>query len=514
MASIAPCSHRWRMLPAWCESHLRKAVSMRLRGSDEMPEQRPALAFAVGAAAAVLMVLEISKANVLLEPISRSINAGPTTIQLVISGYVLAFGICLVPAGRIGDRWSRRNMFLIGIVIFLLGSALTAIAGGSGLLVGGRAIQGVGAGIVMPQVLGLVQQLYSGEARGRALGLLGAAIGLGAAAGPIISGTLVATLGEDAGWRWAFGVNLPGGALLVVLGVISIPKEQPRVAGAGLDGVGVTLLALAVLALMFPFVMTTGTPSDPGWRWLSLGVAVIIGAIFIGWEHRYARSGHTPVLETSLFRLPPFRNGILIATCFLAAVPAALLVITLFLMQGQGHSALVAAVVTVPYMLVAAVVAVLVGKHTHRHSNLLVTVGLLLFLAGLVGAIIATQVTGRELTPLWVGGALAISGVGAGSVLGPNQWRTLNSVPVQHAGVAGSFMQVGQRVGNAIGAAICLSVFIGIVGSASDLDAHRHAILVSLLLVTGAVVAALCVATADWWREWRDHSKLTDSVGD
>lgn len=405
-------------------------------------------------------------------------------------------------------------MFLIGVAVFSIGSALAALATDSTLLVGGRVLQGVGAGIVMPQVLGFVQQLYSGEARGRALGLLGAAIGVGAAAGPMISGTLVATLGEDAGWRWAFGINVPLGALLIALSVISFPKRQVRTTGSGLDVVGITLLALAVLTLMFPFVLTTGTSADPDWRWFTLGVAVIVGAAFIGWERRYARSGRTPVLETSLFGLPSFRNGIIISTCFLAAVPAALLVITLFLMQGQGHSALVAAAVTVPYMLVAAAVAALLGKHTHQHSNRLITIGLLIFSTGLAGAIVATQLTPRELSPLLIGSALAVSGIGAGAILGPNQWRTLSSVPVQHAGVAGSLMQVGQRLGNAIGASVCLSVFLGIVGSSStaDMDAYRRAVLVSLLLVAIAVISAFSVATMDWRRERRDHSSARSGV--
>src|SRR5690554_4251029 len=158
-------------------------------------------AFAVCAAVASLTIMDLSKINVGLPTIEASLGGGPTELQLIVAGYALAFGLALVPAGRLGDIGSRKTMFIIGLTSFTLASVLCALAPNIEMLAIGRILQGVAAGIQMPQVLGLIRQLFQGPERGKAFGLFGAIIGLSTAFGPTLGGLLIAIGGEADGWR-------------------------------------------------------------------------------------------------------------------------------------------------------------------------------------------------------------------------------------------------------------------------------------------------------------------------
>lgn len=143
------------------------------------PRQSPWLAFTVCAVTAILTILDLVKVNVVLTPIRETLGATTTDNQLIVAGYVLAFGVALVPAGRLGDTWNRKSMFLIGLVTFTIASLVAMLSISSTMLVTARIVQGIAAGTLMPQVLGIIQNLFQGQERGKALGFFGASIGLG-----------------------------------------------------------------------------------------------------------------------------------------------------------------------------------------------------------------------------------------------------------------------------------------------------------------------------------------------
>ncbi|MDN6534359.1 MAG: MFS transporter, partial [Yaniella sp.] len=219
----------------------------------------PWIPFAVAASVAVLTILDVVKVNVVLTPLEETLGATPTQTGLVVAGYVLAFGIALVPSGRLGDQWNRKAMFMIGLVTFTVASLAAALAPTASFLVIARILQGIAAGMLMPQVLGMVQTLFQGQARGQAFGIFGASIGLGTAFGPTIGGLFLGSFGSELGWRWTFGMNVPLALLLIPLALWLIPAAQPDAGDADLDPVGVTLMAVAVLFVMLPFVLTTGS---------------------------------------------------------------------------------------------------------------------------------------------------------------------------------------------------------------------------------------------------------------
>lgn len=457
-------------------------------------------AFAVCAAVAALTILDLSKVNVGLPSIETSLGGGPTELQLIVAGYALAFGLVLVPAGRLGDIHSRKTFFAVGLSAFVAASIVCAVAPTIEVLVIGRMLQGVAAGIHMPQVLGMIQQLFQGRERGKAFGFFGAIIGLSTAFGPTLGGLLIAIGGEENGWRLLFWMNVPLGLAALAFALWRLPGLQHRESeNTDIDIVGILLLGLAVFGLMLPFVLTTGGPSDDPARWWWLVLFVVAGRVFVAWERRFRARGKTPVVDFGLFQLSSYRNGILIATAYFAATPAIFLINTLYLQTGLGLAAVYAGMVSIPFALVSAYTSWVGGRYVDMLGRKLVLGGLLLVMLGFGASIPTALLAPPELVPWLLAALMGVAGAGGGFVISPNQTLTLSDVPVVQGGVAGSVAQVGQRIGTAVGVAIASSAFFATVYREEDTegvvtaftDAYALGMLVALGLVLVGVVFAL-----------------------
>ena len=252
-------------------------------------------AYWVCVAVAGLTILDLTKVNVALPSIEAAFGATSTELQLIVSGYVLTFGLTLVPAGRIGDQRSRRTLFVIGLSLFTLTSLACALAPTGEVLLVARLLQGVAAGIQMPQVLGLIQQLFQGAERGKAFGLFGATIGVATAFGPTLGGLAIAIGGPEDGWRGIFWMNVPLSLAAIALALWLLPETRlPSSRKLELDPFGLLLFGITVVALMWPFLFTTGSPDDNPARWWLLVVFVIAASAFVAWERHYAASGQAP----------------------------------------------------------------------------------------------------------------------------------------------------------------------------------------------------------------------------
>ncbi len=470
------------------------------RATDGYSDRTRWQAFAVAVAVASLTILDLSKVNVGIPAIERAFGASPTQIQLIVAGYVLAFGIVLVPAGRYGDLHSRRRMFLIGLVVFLVASLLCAIAPTVELLAASRILQGVSGGLLMPQALGLTQQLFAGAARGRAFGVFGAVIGLSTAFGPTLGGLLIGVGGSELGWRLIFWMNVPLVICLFPFAYRLLPRTQPDAHGPrDLDLVGTALLGAAVLSLMLPFVLTTGSPADDPARWWWLAAFAGLATVFVRWERRYTAGGRAAIVDFSLFRIGGYRNGTLIAAFYFAAMPATFLTLSLFLQFGLGLEPVFAGMVTIPFALASAVTSWYSGRVVTTIGRPIVVGGLVAVVLGFGGVLASAFLLPAELAPWAVAGFMTLAGAGGGAVIAPNQTLTLAEVPVTSAGVAGSIGQVGQRVGTAVGIAAATAAFYATIyaeaGDAGRLmvyqDAFRNAALVILAFVGMALLLAV-----------------------
>jgi MFS family permease len=451
-------------------------------------------AFAVCLGVGALTILDLSGVNVALPSIEKGLHASSAQLQLIVAGYALAFGLALVPSGRLGDMRSRRTMFLIGLAGFVLASAACALAQTDAWLSIARFAQGAAAGTQMPQVLGLVQQLFGPEARPRAFGVFGSMVGIATALGPTLCGLLIAAGGEAEGWRLLFWLNVPFGAAGFAFGRRLLPREQPRTEDTELDPVGIVLLGAAVFCLMLPFLLTSGGGSDQPLRWLWLLACAVLAAVFVWWERRYSASGRSPVIHFDLFRRGSFRNGVLLAAAYFAAMPASFLVTTLFLQRGLQLSPLAAGLVVVPFALGSSVAAWTGGRLVERRGRVVVQVGVGFVALGILCLGLAATLPPARLAPWLMAAAMLVGGVGGGLVISPNQTLTLAEIPPGDGSVAGSIQQLGQRIGTAIGVAAITAVFFVFVGgshpSRTDYDhavAAGFAVSFALLLAAAAV---------------------------
>jgi EmrB/QacA subfamily drug resistance transporter len=468
--------------------------------SDEVPaaygqegaDPRRWKALTVCLVAGFMTLLDVSIVNVALPTIRTGLDAPQSTLQWVVSGYALAFGLVLVPAGRFGDMYGRRNAFVFGVVLFTLASAAAGVAQDPTWLVIARLVQGVAGGIINPQVSGLIQQLFRGSERGRAFGLLGATIGISTAIGPLLGGLLIYLGGDHDGWRLVFYVNVPIGILAVVLAYRYIPLLKPgERRRESIDPVGVLLLAIGVVLILLPLVEGQQWQSPERWLLPPAGLIVIAG--FVGWERRYGRRSQ-PVVDLSLFGRRSYALGALLAALYFAGFTAIFFILTLYLQNGLHYSALTAGLATTPFAVGSAVTSVLGGRIVTRFGRPLVVGGLVLVAVALaVTELMVRLVPGHQVA--WaIAVPLLAAGLGSGLVISPNQTLTLSEVPVVRAGAAGGVLQTGQRIGSAIGIAVVGSVFFGAASSNGDYSlAFRH----GLLLTIAFVLVALAVAIAD-----------------
>ncbi|GAA1247326.1 MFS transporter [Kitasatospora nipponensis] len=471
---------------------------------EEQPAAGPAAsdrrwpALVVCLIAGFMTLLDISIVNVALPAIRTGLGMSDSGLQWVLSGYALTFGLALVPCGRLGDARSRRAVFITGLALFTVTSALAGASRGEAWLVVARLLQGVAGGMLVPQVSGFIQQLFRGAERGRAFGLLGATIGLSTAVGPLLGGLLIEAFGAEQGWRWVFYVNLPIGLLTLPLARRLLPGPPPRQPGApprgrgDFDPVGVLLLGAGIVLLLLPLVEQQQWHGDA--KWLLLPVAAVLLAGFVGWERRYARRGE-PLVSMSLFAAHSYTLGIVLSLSYFAGFTAIFFIFTLYLQSGLHYSALAAGLAITPFAIGSGVAAAVGGRVVNRFGRPLVVVGLGLVVLGLSGAALAVHFWSGPSVGWTTLAPLLVAGIGSGLVIAPNQTLTLSEVPVARAGSAGGVLQTAQRIGSAVGVAAVGSVFFSSV--AAHGDDWAGAFLWGLGLAVGFVLLALVAALVD-----------------
>ncbi|MEV7085972.1 MFS transporter [Streptomyces sp. NPDC093085] len=457
------------------------------------PDPRRWQALAVCLVAGFIVLLDVSIVNVALPSIREGLRTPVSDLQWVVSGYALSFGLLLIPGGRLGDARGRRLVFLWGLALFILASALCGAAQSSLWLVLGRLVQGIGGGVLSPQISALIQQLFSGRERGRAFGMFGTVVGISTAVGPLLGGLIIQAAGAEEGWRWVFYVNLPIGAVCLVLAHRLLPDTPSAgpVTLRDLDPVGVLLLGSGILALLLPLVQSEQWHG--GTKWLLMVAAAALLAGFVRWEARCPRRGTQPVLDLSLFRIRSFRLGCALILLYFAGFTTVFFISTLYLQSGLHYTALQAGLAITSFALGSGAAAALGGRLVGRFGRPLVAVGLTLVTAGLVLTAVAVHLVPGRNAGWAMAAPLLLAGIGSGLVISPNQTLTLACVPVPMAGSAGGTLQTAQRVGSALGIAVVGDVFFAQVTEDGWARAFDH----GLVVAAGFTLAALVVALAD-----------------
>ncbi len=443
-----------------CDSVAEHAVEVPAEGRE--PEEyvaHPHRWRILGVALAVgfMSLLDVSIVNVAIPSMRAGLHTTTSTIQWVVSGYALAFGLTLVAGGRLGDAYGRRRMMLIGLAGFVLSSAAVGLAPTAPLVVVARLVQGATAGLLTPQNSGLVQQLFRGSERARAFGVFGFTVSTASALGPVLGGVIIGIAGEENGWRWLFLINLPIGLAAMVAVLRIVPRRDSATIdrGLGIDVVGALLLGLTVLTLLYPVVSV-----ERGTR-LPLLLLVLVPAFavaFVRWELRLTRRGRPPLLDLRLLRgLPGYVNGLAVGTLYFTGFTGLVLVVSVYLQEGRSCSPLEAGLLISPFAVGSAVAAPIAGRYVSTVGRRLTVWALLVMMAGTL--LLLLLAPGRDPFWPWSVPTLLLAGLGGGAVISPNITLTLSEVPPRMGGAAGGALQTGQRIGSSIGAALLVTAY-------------------------------------------------------
>ncbi|RKT87766.1 drug resistance transporter, EmrB/QacA subfamily [Saccharopolyspora antimicrobica] len=438
--------------------------------------------------AGFMTLLDVSIVNVALPSIQQGLDAPAAALSWVVSGYALTFGLVLVPAGRLGDDRGRSRMFLLALGAFTVASALAGFAMTPLWLVVARLLQGVAGGLLNPQVLGLMQQLFHGRERGKAFGLFGAVVGISTAIGPLLGGLIIQLAGAEHGWRWVFFVNLPIGAAAILYGMRVLPRDTRREAARSLDLVGVLLLGGGLLCLLLPLVEQEGGGSSP---WYLLIVAAVLLASFPVWEHWYRKRGNHPLVNLRLLRIRSYSFGATLGLLYFAGFTSIFFVLAVYFQRGLGYSALQAGLALTPFAVGSAVSSALGGRIVHRMGRHLVIIGLLAALLGLLATDVLLATHPGPMAGAVTAVPLLVAGIGSGLVISPNQTVTLSEIDVAHGGTAAGVQQTGQRIGSAVGTAAASGLFFGVLSTSGFDAAITSGLIVSIAFVTAALLVAL-----------------------
>lgn len=483
-------------------------------------------AFAVCLGAGFMTLLDVTIVNVALPSIEKSLDAGPSELQWILAGYTLAFGLALVPAGRLGDVYGRRTLFLIGLAAFVATSAACGLVDSGPALAGVRFAQGLAAGVLNPQVIGFIQDLFKGPDRGRAFGYFGATIGVSTAIGPLAGGALLALFGEGEGWRSVFLVNVPIGLVLFPLAWKLLPRPEKKRAhtGARLDVVGSLLLAAAVVAIMWPFVTSTsegssgsngagsggsgGAGGSTAWWMIAVGLAVV--GVLVWWERRVKARGGLPLIPGNLLRVPSFTFGVGVSTLYFLSFTGIWLASTLYLQSGLGLTPLQAGLVLTPFSISGAISATLGGRWISRFGRPLVVIGIVITVVALAALDLVVELVPYPTVLWWAAGILMVAGFGNGLVISPNQTLTLARVPPIDAGAAAGSLQTMQRLGAAIGVSANAAAFFAVLAATGS---YTDAFSTSLRVVVGVMLLALLIAIIDSRRRSERHESAVETSG-
>lgn len=462
---------------------------------------RMAIPLLVGA---FMALLDVTIVNVALPSIEGGIDATQTQLAWVVSGYTLAFGLVLIPAGRLGDLYGHRRVFIFGLALFTLTSLVAGLAQTPTQLVAIRALQGLSAGLFNPAIVALFQVLFRGADRGKIFSVFGAIIGISSAIGPLLGGTLIQISGEADGWRWIFLVNVPVGIAALVLAARLLPgMEVQHASGARhglvreMDPIGLGLLILVGLALLIPLVEGQ-SQGWPLWTWLSLVAAVALALVLWRWEGITERRGATPVVAVSLLRQPAFAAGATLALVYFAAFVPVFFTLSILLQLGLSYSALGAGLIVTPFAVGSLIGAA--NSHTvaARLGRDALSLGTALLAVGLGLTLLALWWRAPDPEPWLLTVPLFLAGVGNGLFIAPNTDFILAAVDPRRAGAASGLVNTAQRVGGAIGIAVISSVLFGTLAFGSDdpAPAYLHSAEIALLVNIGLAVLAFLLIFA------------------
>jgi EmrB/QacA subfamily drug resistance transporter len=434
-------------------------------GSETAPTRREWVGLAVLSAGLGMIVLDGTIVGVALPTIIGKLQLDLTDAQWVNSLYAVVLAALLLATGKLADRWGRRRLFLVGIVVFLTGSVFAAMSDSAATLIAARAVQAVGASMIMPATLSTVNAVFRDKYRAVAFGIWGAVISGAAAIGPLAGGALT----QWGSWEWVFLVNVPLGIVIFIAAILTVPEttgaKGPRgadVDGALLAGIGFGSLTFAVIegpsvgwwkptAELRLFGLTWSADAPISIVPIALLVAAVALTLFALWERHRQRAHRSALLDLDLFRLPTFTWGNLTAAMVAVGEFAIIFVLPLYLINALGldvmHAGLILAAMAIGAFFSGASARHLAARFGSPGT---VLIGLGLEVAGVAALALIISNT----SPGWlVATPLVVYGLGLGLASAQLTGTVLRDVPVDVSGQGSATQSTVRQVGSALGTA-------------------------------------------------------------
>jgi EmrB/QacA subfamily drug resistance transporter len=395
-----------------------------------------------------MTLLDLTIVNIAIPNMIEKLHASLDDVLWVLNAYALVLAVLVITAGRLGDLLGPRTMFVAGIAVFTVASAACGFAPGAGWLIGFRAVQGLGAAMLMPQTLALVTMTFPPDRRGAAFGVWGAVAGLATIAGPTLGGLLVTAFD----WRWIFFVNLPIGIAVLAVTFFIIPGFQPG-RRHRFDIAGVGLASLALLAICYGLVEGQRYNWGTITSFISIPLVIAVGVVLLGLFLlvQKMRQDREPLVPFVLFRSRNFTLMNWVSGTLSIGMLGIFLPLTIYLQSALGFSALKAGLTLAPSSVVMIILAPVLGRLTDKiGGKYILLTGLTLFAAGMgwVVLIATPHSAWYDFLP-----PLIVAGLGMGGTFPPMTTTAMRDVDPRMAGAASGVLNTTRQVGSVIGTA-------------------------------------------------------------
>ena len=460
------------------------------------PENRKWLTLGAVAFALFMIMLDNTVVNVALPSIQRDLGLGLSELEWTVNAYALTFAVLMLSGGKLADRYGRKRIFLLGLLVFTLASLACGLATGGGMLIAARAVQGAGAALMLPATLGVISATFHPRERGLAFGIWAGVSAMALAIGPLVGGLLT----EHVNWNWIFFINVPVGILGLIAGWFLISESRDSSAVQRLDLPGLVVSAGALFALTFGLIEA----NRYGWTSptiLGLFAGAAIGfVVFVLLELKQ----RTPMLDLSLFRNSTFAGANATAMLVTLAMFGVFFFMSLYVQRILGYSPVQAGAIFLPMTILIILIAPVSGKLSDRvGSRWLMGAGMTLT----AGSLVVFSRLGLD-SGFWdMLPGLLMGGFGMAMTMTPMTAAAMSAVPVDKAGVGSGVLNTFRQVGGALGIAVMGAILTSQSTSALErgatrpeafLDGFQTALSVAAVIAfCGALVAVATVRRVD-----------------
>jgi EmrB/QacA subfamily drug resistance transporter len=434
-----------------------------------------------------MIMLDNTVVNVALPSIERDLHISISELEWVVTSYALTFAALLITGGKLADLYGRRRIFIVGLVVFTLSSLACGLAPSASFLIGARAVQGTGAALMNPATLSIITATFPPKERGQAIGIWAGVSALALAIGPLCGGLIV----DNINWNWIFFVNVPVGAVGIVVSRLVIAESRDTSHEQSIDLPGLVTSGLGLLALSYALIEGNrhGWTSAEILGLFAAAAALLVGFVLVELHQRL------PMLDLSLFRIGAFAGANLVAMLVSLGMFGVFFFVSLYVQNILGYSPTKAGAIFLPMTMLIIVVAPIAGRASDRiGSRWLMGVGMTI-----VGtSLLLYQRVGVHSDFWTLLPAMLLGGVGMAMTMSPMTSAAMGAVPVDKAGVGSgvlnSFRQVGGSLGIALIGAILASYLHHPAGTAAGAQDYVNGLHAALLVSAGITFAAAIVA--------------------